>query len=258
MKNPIKKLIVSLSFAFVTIFSMTGCALLKSLEKSCDVTFVGGDPFTTAHVTTFENGLTPHIPKSEIPVDHKFMGWTAYDPDTIHYSDRNFKDKYVEPDGIVRYDDIKNHVHNGKVTMHPLILHMDELPLNYLVVGWYAKTGTSGLAQAQINNWKNDLMNFLTNEVHATEEQLSKVVIRAYDGNVGTIGALINADGDVDIFLGAGPNLKSDGGVEYVARQSGISMGGKSRYIYQLSDDKSISKTVYDWCLTDTGHASLA
>ena len=257
MKHPIRKLITSFAFALVTVFSMTGCALLKSLEKSCDVTFVGGTPFDTAHVTTFNNGLTPHVEKTEIPVDHKFMGWTAYDPSTVHYADPNFKDEYVEPDGVVRYDDIKNQIHNGKVTMYPLYLHESELPINYLVVGWYSKTGTSGLGQNQINNWKTDLMNFLIDDVHATEDQLSKVVIRPYDGNVGTIGALINLDGDVDIFLGAGPNLKSDGGVDYVARQSGISMGGKSRYIYLLTD-RSAARTVYDWSLTDAGHASLA
>ena len=257
MKHTIKRLIATLSFAFASIIGMNGCALLKGLEKSCDVTFVGGVPFDTAHVTTFDNGLTPHVEKSSIPADHKFFGWTALDPDTVHYADPNFKDEYVEPDGIVRYDDIKNQVHNGKVTMYPLYLHESELPINYLVVGWYAKTGTSGLGAAQVNKWKNDLMNYLTNDVHATEEQLSKVVIRAYDGNVGTIGALINQDGDVDVFLGAGPNLKSDGGVEYIERQSGIMMGGISRYIYLLSE-RTVAKTVYDWSLTDAGHASLA
>lgn len=257
MKHSIKRLIATLSFAFASTLSVSGCSILKGLEKSCDVEFVGGAPFTTTHVTTFDNGLTPHVDKAEIPVDHKFMGWTALDPETVHYADKNFKDEYVDYDGIVRYDNIKNYVHNGKVTMYPLYLHESELPINYLVVGWYAKTGTSGLGKTQINKWTVDLMNYLTNEVHATEEQLSKVVIRAYDGNVGTIGSLINKDGDVDVFLGAGPNLKSDGGVEYVARTSGITMGPKSRYIYLLSE-RTIARTVYDWSITDAGHASLA
>ena len=257
MKHTIKRLIATLSFAFASIIGMNGCALLKGLEKSCDVTFVGGVPFDTAHVTTFDNGLTPHVEKTSIPADHKFFGWTALDPDTVHYSDPGFKHKYVDYDGIVRYDDIKNHIQNGKVTMYPLYIHESELPINYLVVGWYAKTGTSGLSSTQINRWKVDLMNFLENDVHATEDQLSKVVIRAYDGNVGTIGSLINKDGDVDVFLGAGPNLKSDGGVEYVARTSGIPMGSESRYIYQLSD-RTIAKTVYEWSITPEGHAALA
>ena len=256
MKHPIRKLITSLAFAFVTVFSMTGCALLKGLEKSCDVTFEGGTPFTETHVTTFNNGLTPHVEKTSIPADHKFFGWTAYDPTTVHYADPGFAHKYVDYDGIVRYDDIKNHIQNGKVTMYPLYIHESELPIPYLVVGWYAKTGTSGLGANQINKWKVDLMNFLTNDVHATEEQLSKVFIRSYDGNVGTIGSNINRDGDVDVFLGAGANLKSTGGVEYVARTSGIPMGSESRYIYQLSD-RTIAKTVYEWSITPEGCAAL-
>ena len=73
MKHTIKRLIATLSFAFASIIGMNGCALLKGLEKSCDVTFVGGVPFDTAHVTTFDNGLTPHVEKSSIPADHKPM-----------------------------------------------------------------------------------------------------------------------------------------------------------------------------------------
>lgn len=253
----IKSIIASLSFALVTIFGASSCSLLKNLEKSCDVTFVGGEPFTTAHVTTFNNGLTPHIDKAIIPENHKFFGWTALNPETIHYTDRDFKDKYVEPDGIVRYDDIKNQIVNGKVTMKPLFINYDDIPSYYLVVGWYAKTGTSGLNTTRINNWKSDLFNFLRTSRGATDEQIANVVIRPYDGNVATIGALINADGDVDVFLGGGANLKSDGGVEYVERQKDIIMGGISRYIYRISE-RSIGKYVYDWSLTDAGHAALA
>lgn len=257
MNHPIRKLIVSLSFTLVSIFSMTGCAFLKGLEKSCDVTFEGGEPFTTTHVTTFSNGLTPHVLDTSIPSDHKFFGWTALDPENVHYSDPNFEHEYVEPDGIVRYDDIKNQVVNGKVTMRPLYIHESELPINYLVVGWYAKTETSGLGKGQMDKWTVDLTNYLTNVVHATSEQLSKVIIRPYNGNVAAIGAAINKDGDVDIFLGANANLATTGKVAYVDRQSGIMMGGISRYIFLLSN-RSVARTVYDWSLTDEGHASLA
>lgn len=261
MKHPIKKLIAALSFAFVTAFSLSGCKLLKGLEKGCDVEFVGGDPFTTTHVTTFANGLTPSLPEAEINTKksegYKFFGWTAYDPESVHFADPNFDHEYVKFDGIVRYDDIKNHIHNGKVIMNPLFIHRDELPVYFLVVGWYAKTSTSGLDTPQINKWTRDLKTYLLNDYGATQTQVDNVCIRAYNGDVATIGGLINSDGDVDILLGVGNNINSTGGVSVIEKQGDIMMGGKSRYIARLTDRAEVN-SVYAWLKTDEGHASLA
>ena len=255
MKHTIKKLIATLSFAFASVTSVSGCSILKGLEKSCDVEFVGGVPFTTTHVTTFANGLTPHVEDSAIPANHKFFGWTVFDE--LHYSDPGFDHKYVLPDGIVRYNDIKDYVRNGKVTMKPLYINRDELPVYYLVVGWYAKTETSGVDAAHINAWKSDLFTYLRTECAATDDQLSKVSIRPYNGNVGTAGGLINKDGDVDITIGFATNLKSQGGVEYIERFTLTCGGIAGRYVYKHTT-RSVVDSVYTWMQTDAGHAALA
>lgn len=254
MKHTIKGLIATLSFAFASVLSVSGCSLLKQLEKSCDVEFVGGVPFTTTHVTTFANGLTPHVDSADIPVNHRFFGWTVFDD--LHYSDPGFDHKYVTPDGIVRYDDIKNYIHNGKVTMKPLYIDREELPVYYLVVGWYAKSSTSGVTSGRINNWKNNLFTYLRNECAATEEQLSKVSIRGYDGNVGTAGGLINQDGDVDITIGFGSNLRSQGGVEYINRFTLTCGGIEGRYVYQHFS-RPVVDSVYAWLQTPAGQSAL-
>ena len=254
MKHTIKGLIATLSFAFTSVLSVSGCSLLKGLEKSCDVEFVGGTPFTTTHVTTFANGLTPHVNSEDIPVNHRFFGWTVFDD--LHYSDPGFEHKYVTPDGIVRYDDIKNYIHNGRVTMKPLYIDREELPVYYLVVGWYAKSGTSGVTAGRINSWKSNLFTYLKNECSATDEQIAKVSIRGYDGNVSTAGALINRDGDVDITIGFGGNLRSQGGVEYINRFTLTCGGIVDRYVYQHTT-RPVVDSVYAWLQTPAGQSVL-
>ena len=56
-------------------------------------------------------------------------------------------------------------------------------------------------------------------------------------------------DGDVDIFLGAGANLKSQGGVEYITRNAYSIKGVTDRYIYKLSERES-TNTIYSWART--------
>lgn len=245
----------TLSFGFISVVSLSGCSMLKKWEKSCDVEFVGGTPFTTTHVTTFNNGLTPTVAAEDIPTDHKFFGWTALD--NVHFSDINFENEYVKPNGIVRYSQIQNYVVDGKVTMNPLFIHKDELPTYYLVVGWYAKTTTSGLSETQIEKWTVDLHAFLRSECDATDEQIGLVSIRGYNGDVAAMGGLINDDGDVDLLIGVGNNINSTGGVSIIEKQGEIPMGGKSRYIARLTD-KEVAIKVYEWLKTPDGHEALA
>ncbi len=84
------------------------------------------------------------------------------------------------------------------------------------------------------------------------------LVIRNYDGNLATTAPMIISDADVDVVLGYGVNLKSQGNVDYIDRIGDIKMGGKTgRYIYQLADNTD-AKLVYDWLQTDSAKAILA
>ena len=255
-KHSIKTLIAALLFAFASTLGVASCSMLKGLEKSCDVEFVGGTPFTTTHVTTFANGLTPTVDETDIPVEHKFFGWTALD--NVHYADPNFEEEYVPANGIVRYAQIQKYIKNGKVTMKPLYISRDELPIYYLVVGWYSKTSTSGLAQGQIDRWTVDLKAYLKDEFGSTDEQIAAVDISAYsESSVGSMGAHVNRDGDVDIMICVGNNINSTAGVTIIEKQGDIAMGGKTRYIARLTD-RPVVNSVYAWLKTDEGHASLA
>ena len=254
MKNIIKKLAGAITFFLVSVTTLAGCSILKGLEKSCDVTFEGGDPFTTTHVTTFSNGLTPDY-KTPIDPEYKFVGWTWLEE--VHFSDPNFDKEYVPANGIVRYDDIKDYIVDGKITLKPCIISRDEIPHYYLVVGWYAKTSTSGLAQGQIDKWTVDLHAFLRTEMSATDEEINNISIRGYDGDVASMGGKINADGDVDVLIGVGNNINSTGNVAIKEKEGNIPMGGKSRYIARLTD-YAVSIAVYEWLKTEAGYASLA
>ncbi len=254
MKNAFKRLIGAMSLLIMSATSLAGCSILKSLEKSIDVTFVGGDPFTTAHVTTFSNGLTPGY-GGTVTIDEKLFGWTPLDE--VHYSDPNFDKEYVPHNGIVRYDDIKDYAVDGKVTLKPCIINRSEIPHYYLVVGWYAKTATSGLDQKRIDKWTVDLKNFLQTDVGATDEEINNIAIRAYNGDVASMGGKINADGDVDVLVGVGNNINSTGNVSIKEKQGNIPMGGITRYIARLTDFP-VSISVYEWLKTEAGYASLA
>ena len=117
-----------------------------------------------------------------------------------------------------------------------------------IVVGWWDNS-SSGLTSDIMIAVEQGLRTYLTDNGYDLTS--FKVTVRAYTGNLATTAPLINEDGDVDVVLGYGVNLKSSGGVDYKDRVSGINMGtATGRYIYRLSD-KTVSKLVYDWLQTD-------
>lgn len=122
-------------------------------------------------------------------------------------------------------------------------------------IGWW-KNNSSGLTQEIIDTFEAGLKAYLTSEGYDLTS--FTVTFVALDGNLATTAGTIKTDGDFDVVLGYGVNLKSTGGVEYVDRIDGIDMGTQTgRYIYQLSD-KAVAKLVFDWTKTDGAKALLA
>lgn len=124
----------------------------------------------------------------------------------------------------------------------------------FLVLGWYAKTSTSGLDQAVVDEVVTAMKDYLR-EQGATEAQLNNIAVRGYDGNVAAIGSAILADGDVDVMIGVGENFDKPtteggptAGVPIIEKTGGIYMGttGKNRWMARLTDE-AVSKLVYDW-----------
>ena len=119
-----------------------------------------------------------------------------------------------------------------------------------VVVGWWSYS-TSGLTSEIANAFKTGAETALmSNNVTITLREYSQ-------SKVADLGSKINGDGDVDVFLGAGQNLKTEGKVDYTARQSDVTMGNKGgRYVYQLTSGM-YSKLVYDYAISAAGRGTF-
>ena len=137
-----------------------------------------------------------------------------------------------------------------------------EIDDNVIVIGWWSYS-TSGLTAGIVENVVGSLITYLTAQGYMVEqvetapaeivEGTLYIIVREYsDSTVANMGSAINADGDIDIYLGAGANLQSTGGVEYIKRQSGIAMGASdnSRYVYQLTDSE-ICAYMFSWLISE-------
>lgn len=125
---------------------------------------------------------------------------------------------------------------------------------HYLVLGWYAKTETSGLNAAVVDQFVSEMKDYL-GEQGATEQQLADIVVRGYSGTVAEMGSSVRNDGDVDLLIGVGANIDvptstggATAGVPIIEKTDGIYIGdsGKNRYIARLTED-DIAKLVYEW-----------
>ena len=238
--------------------SLSGCSLAKGLEKNVNVVFeYKGEILSSGTVNQFKNILAPSLTDAQIPVNCEFFGWTWYNPNAVDITAENFDEKYIEPDGLVRYDILKDYVEGETITLRPLFFNEADIPVPeyYIAIGWYAKTSTSGLSEEKINAWVEDLKAFLLTQ-GATQEDLNNIKITPYVGDVATSGSQVSKDRYNDILLGWGGNLTSTGGVTTLEHISGIKMSDKSRYISRLTD-KEIAIKVFKWLQTDEGNQAF-
>ena len=131
------------------------------------------------------------------------------------------------------------------MTLKATYVSEEDYPTQYIVFGWYGKTNTSGLDRDIMEQFEIKLRDYV-NSISETKIEYDDIEVREYLGDVATIGGNIMMDGDVDIFLGAGANLKSQGGVEYVTRNAVSIAGVTDRYIYKLNERES-TNTIYTW-----------
>lgn len=243
----------------IALMTLSSCEMLQGLEEEINVVFeYNNEIIYSDYATQFRNVLMPILSEEQIPVEHEFFGWTWLNPDSVSIKDTDFAEKYFEKDGVVHLNDIKDYAFNSTVTLYPVFVLEDDIPIPnyYIAIGWYGKTTTSGLDQAKVDAWTVDLKEYLKSE-GASDEDLNNVVINKYDGDVASAGSLINKDRYIDILIGFGGNIQSLGGVEYIENIGGITMGGKSRYIARLTEKETAVK-VFNWLQTPEGNASLA
>ncbi len=115
-----------------------------------------------------------------------------------------------------------------------------------LVIGWYAKTSTTGITQEMMAGFETMLAAYLA-ELNLNPE----VEIREISGDLGVaaVGELVNTAGDYDILMGMGKNITSTGGIETVEKAD-YQFGPESRNIALLSGSP-IGKTIFDWLQTE-------
>ena len=238
---------------FVPLIFTMGLALSSCdvFEKNVDVVVMNiSNPTAAEESWTYEEVYRSKVnifnsailPINNVTITGKrFLGYGLH-PFEKGVSKR--KDFYKNK-GLVRYNDVKNYVVNGTVTLNATFVNPDDFPYQYIVFGWYGKTSTSGLNEDIMTKFERMLRNYIGDKVTTPTD----IEVREYLGDVATIGANINFDEDVDIFLGAGVNLGSSGKVEYVARNAYDIKGVADRYIYKLSDRDS-TNDIYDWVRT--------
>lgn len=238
---------------------LSSCSILKAFEHDITVTYMYADNILTSEkVNEFTNAVSPTLSEAQIPVNHEFYGWTWLDPNDVSIKNESFEEQYIAYDEVVHYGDIKDHTTGDNITLYPVFVNEDDIPIPdyYIAIGWYAKTSTSGLTEAIMTNWETDLKAYLKTE-GATDADIANVVIKGYQGDVATAGSLINKDRYIDVLVGFGNNINSTGGVAIKEKIGGITMGSKSRYIARLTD-KDIAIKVYAWLQTEEGNHSLA
>lgn len=237
---------------------LCGCNGLTGFEKDVSVLLLANtDLVGTLTVNIFNNAILPECPEGHTPDGYQFMGWTL-DPTfgTAGYVYDKESEYTYKPGGIIRYDDVKEFIDGSTVNLNAIFIDIDDLPEPYLVMGWYAKTATSGLTSAIMENLETAMVSYLEKE-GVSQDELDTITIRPYSGSVADMGTSINADGDVDILVGVGNNINSTGGVSIIEKLGGFTMGGKDkRYIARLTDKEGAVK-VYNWLQTDEAKAAL-
>ena len=124
-----------------------------------------------------------------------------------------------------------------------------------LVIGWYGKTSTSGIDENIMKHWYYNALVYLRH-IGLTEEQLNGVTVRQYgdaDTNIGPLGELVNAHADVDILLGTGKNLTTQGKIETVERIDGVTINGTTGRTLALLKESEIGRSLFDFLNTEPG-----
>ena len=256
-----KRLVAVLIVVVMCLAALSGCSLIKGLERDVQVILMGvqqtesGDLVTnddgsyqyeyvgTYTVNQFNNAIVPE--PDYAPDGMQFAGWSPIKD----WTEDDGIESVSSSKGLIRYDDVKNFV-DGESLSITLYAAFAPIPQYDLVIAWYDKESTSGINQAWMDQFQTNLYAFLTTEGYTPESM--DIIIRGYSGNVGPSCSEIMDDGDVDIMYGWGGNIDSTGGmvegVDYLENVSGIEINGKNRYAARLTN-KPLVNLVYNWIL---------
>ena len=139
-----------------------------------------------------------------------------------------------------------------------------------LVIGWWEVNDpaqpdkkTSYLTEELVQKFYANV-NLYLKVKGLTEDEIKNVQFRNYSTkSVADMGALVNADGDVDIMIGVGNNINSSAGVSLYEGSNdnkfATTMGTTptSRYVALTSFATELGVNVYDWLTTEVGKTAF-
>ncbi len=139
-----------------------------------------------------------------------------------------------------------------------------------LVIGWWEVTDpaqpdkkTSYLTEELVQKFYTNI-NLYLKVKGLTDAEIKNVQVRNYStATVAEMGALVNADGDVDIMIGVGNNINSSAGVSLYEGSNdnkfATNMGSTptSRYVALTSVATALGVNVYDWLYTEVGRTAF-
>ncbi len=124
-----------------------------------------------------------------------------------------------------------------------------------LVIGWYGKTSTSGIDENIMKHWYYNVLIYLRH-IGFTEDEISNISVRQYgdsETNIGPLGELVNAHGDVDILLGTGKNLTTKGNIQTVDRIENVTINGVDSRVIALLKETEIGRSLFDFLKQEPG-----
>ena len=229
---------------------LSACSALEGLEKDIQVSLnVNGEIVGTYTVNSFNNAV---VDEPAAPSGKSFLGWSAHsDWESMDINEALLSKNKT----LLRYAEIKDFAKDGNVTLYAVF---GQIPRHDVAIAWYNKEATSGLNQSIMDNFTTALKDFLQGKGYNVDEM--DIVVRAYDGNVGTSCGNIKADADIDIMVGwaARSNIEGTGGLiagkDFLQNYGNITLSGapKARYSAKLYDSDLVN-TVYQWILTTYG-----
>ena len=229
-------------------------------DKPITVVFIDetGAQAATIQVSLLSKGLVPELNRVfaydqvQIPSDkaqcRSFRGW-SFNPDAINPELATSIKSNVQPNNTLSYDQIKEYIVDGKVTMYAVWG-----PYADLVIGWDARS-ISGLTDSIMEKFKQSVRDYLDSQGY------SRVTVdyKKFDQEeTADLGAAVKKNGSINVLIGVGSNINQNpgGSLTVMKLVGGIPMGGKSRYVARI-DNKDLSVLIYDWLQTPQGQVGL-
>ena len=230
---------------------LTGCSLVKGFERDLQLIFKVNGEIKGVHTVNIFNSALVAAPDE--PEGKSFYGWTPQQ----NWEELDQSEIVVLPNKTyIMYNDVKDFVKGDDLSL-TLYATFFAIPPKDLVVAWYRAEGVStatGLNETNVATFTENMLSYLQSKGYTTAEM--DIVVRPYDGNVGTSCGMIKEDGDVDIMVGWAGNIGTQGGITFKENVSGVQIGDISRSAARLND-KYLTKLVFVWILNTYGGKNL-